>query len=428
MIGSAVQNAIALSDSIFLLYYDATDFAAIGIVGIFYLIVSAIGYGFSKGGQILIARRNGQFHEEGIGPTLTHILLFQAVAALIVMAFLYGLAEPFLSVFIDNPLILSKSIDYLEYRSWSLIFSYVGLGLIAFYTGISRTTFILVDVLWMLIINLVLNYALIFGHWGMPEMGIKGAGLASAIAEISAFFLFVLYLYFDKNKSKWGWTFHIPPETATYKSIIKIGAPVVAQMMISLGSWFVFFSLIEGYGERALAVSNLVRILFLFFSIPVWGFSSGINTIASTLIGRGRASDVLIATRRTVILTLICSLGLAIPILGFPEITLQFLDSGLHIGLLADATPILRLLIPILALYGVGGIYFNGLVGTGDTLSGLYIQFFAVILYVVYLYLIIKVFNFPILLAWTGELFFWFIIILLTTWYLRSGRWQNVKF
>ena len=60
MLASAVQNLIALTDSVFLFHLSETDFATIGFVGVFYLIVAAIGYGFSKGGQILIARRMGE--------------------------------------------------------------------------------------------------------------------------------------------------------------------------------------------------------------------------------------------------------------------------------------------------------------------------------------------------------------------------------
>ncbi|MBK8841880.1 MAG: hypothetical protein IPO33_03090 [Saprospiraceae bacterium] len=57
MIGSAAQNVLQLSDSIFLYHLSETDFAAIGFVGVFYLTINAIGYGFSKGGQIVIANK-----------------------------------------------------------------------------------------------------------------------------------------------------------------------------------------------------------------------------------------------------------------------------------------------------------------------------------------------------------------------------------
>ena len=60
MLGSAAQNIIVLSDNVFLYHYNSVDFAASGLVGVFYLIIASIGYGFSRGGQIIIARRMGE--------------------------------------------------------------------------------------------------------------------------------------------------------------------------------------------------------------------------------------------------------------------------------------------------------------------------------------------------------------------------------
>ncbi|MBK7427106.1 MAG: hypothetical protein IPI60_08775 [Saprospiraceae bacterium] len=142
MLGSAVQNGVALSDSIFLFYHDETDFAAIGIVSVFYLIISAIGYGFSKGGQILIARRNGEGNLAAIGTALTNMMIFQgAIAVVLFLGLTFG-AEYFLGLFINNPLILTKCLEYLEYRNWGIFFSYFGLSYIALYTGVARSTFI----------------------------------------------------------------------------------------------------------------------------------------------------------------------------------------------------------------------------------------------------------------------------------------------
>ena len=93
----------------------------------------------------------------------------------------------FFTLFVDSKEILDKSMEYLEYRSWGVFFSYTGLAVIALYTGIARTKFILVDTMILGIVNIILNYGLIFGRLGLPEMGMAGAGLASTIAEIAAF-------------------------------------------------------------------------------------------------------------------------------------------------------------------------------------------------------------------------------------------------
>lgn len=428
MIGSFVQNGVALSDSIFLFYYNETDFAAIGIVSIFYLIISSIGYGFSKGGQILVARRAGQDNEDGIGSSFWSMQIFQLVVATVLFLFLIFLSPQFLALFIKNEAILEKCNIYLSWRSWSIFFSYLGLGYIALYTGIARTTFIVVDVVIMMVVNLCLNYILIFGKLGAPEMGIAGAGLGSAIAEAVAFVIFVIYALFDKRGQAWQYSNdHFKGVLKKSIQIGRVGLPVVVQSIVGLGSWFVFFAFIEKMGERALAISNLVRIIYLAISVPTWGFSSGINTIVSFLIGQNKKDDVLKVTAKTALLGLFITYIFAVPILLFPQYSLAFIFQDENYSILIEAIPILRLVLITLIFFCIGGIYYNGLVGTGDTWFGLYIQIVCVILYVIYLHVVVNILGMNLLAAWTGELFFWILSLTATALYLRSGRWKRLK-
>ena len=81
MLGSAAQNVVALSDSVFLYHLSEVDFAAIGFVGVFYLVVAAIGFGFSKGGQIMIARRMGEGQKGEVGRTFYAMLYYEFALA-----------------------------------------------------------------------------------------------------------------------------------------------------------------------------------------------------------------------------------------------------------------------------------------------------------------------------------------------------------
>ena len=95
MIGSAAQNVVALSDSIFLYHLSELDFAAIGFVGVFYLVIAGIGYGFTRGGQLMIARRMGEGRKREIGRTFYAMLYFELAMATIMFLFLTFYAEAF---------------------------------------------------------------------------------------------------------------------------------------------------------------------------------------------------------------------------------------------------------------------------------------------------------------------------------------------
>ncbi|MBK8153074.1 MAG: hypothetical protein IPK61_08510 [Saprospiraceae bacterium] len=190
MLGSAGQNIIALTDSIFLYKYDEKDFAAVGVISVFYLVIASIAFGFSKGGQILMARKFGEKSNDFVKKYFYAIVFFELVIGILLFLILKFGARFILGFFIDSDLILEKSLEFLQFRVYGLVFAYVGLALVALYMAISRPAIIFIDTLILGIANLILCYGLVFGKLGLPEMGIAGAGLASALSEIIAFIFF----------------------------------------------------------------------------------------------------------------------------------------------------------------------------------------------------------------------------------------------
>lgn len=427
MLGTAAQNVITLSDSIFLFHRSELDFAAIGFVSVFYLIVAAIGYGFSKGGQIIIARRAGEEDYKEVGHTFYAMLYFELILAIGLFLFMQYGCTYFFTLFVDSKEILDKSIAYLNYRSWGVFFSYTGLAMIAFYTGIARTKFILIDTCILGVVNIVLNYGLICGRLGLPEMGIAGAGLASTIAEVIAFIFFLLYVYFDKGIRKYQ-LFKIPKiDWELIKDQQRLASPIVAQSIVGLGSWFVFFGIVENLGERPLAITNLVRMVFLFLQIPSWGFASTINTLVSHFIGQQKRQAVVPIIWKTAKFSWLTTMLLTIPLVLFPTQILYPLLGSEDMSLIVEAQPIFYVLMIILTLNSIGVVYFNGLAGVGATYYGLKIQTWCALGYLTYIYAVINLFEGGLILAWTSEIIYWVIMLCLMIWYLRSNRWYQLK-
>ncbi len=428
MLGSAVQNIIALSDSVFLYHLSETDFAAIGFVSVFYLIIAAIGYGFSRGGQIMIARRVGEGKPEQVGRTFYAMTYFELGLAVFMFLFMQFGSYYFFSLFVDSDQIFYKSLEYIYTRSYGVFFSYIGIGIVAMYTGIARTNFIMWDTLILMIVNIILNYGLIFGNFGLPEMGIAGAGLASSIAEVIAFIIFFVYILFDKEIRKYN-LFKLPKiDLELIKTILRIGAPIVAQMVVGLGSWFVFFGIVENMGERQLAISNLGRMVYLALSIPCWGFSSTINTLVSNYIGVHKNEMVMPIIWKTAKLCFVVTMIITFPVIAFPEHILYPLLGGEDMSLITDARPILYVLVGILALFSIGGVYFNGLAGTGATFYGLKIQFWCAIGYLIAIYAIVELVQTDsLVLAWSTEIVYWIVMLFFMIRFLRSDQWIGLK-
>lgn len=429
MLGSAGQNLIALTDSLFLYGYDENDFAAVGFISVFYLVLTGIGFGFSKGGQILIARKFGENAFDFVNKYFYSILFFEAVLGLLLFFALKFLGPQILGIFIKSDIILSKSLAFLDYRLYGLVFSFVGLSFLSLYMGIGRPKIILIDTVFLGVINLFLCYSFVYGRFGFPEMGIAGAGLASSLAEGAALLFFVVYMIFDRDLIPFRLKRVSSIAYAEIRYIIKIGVPIMLQSMIGIASWFVFFSFIEKLGERALAISNLLRVLYLVFSVPCWGFASAINTIVSRSIGRGRERRVLKQVFHSSLISMAVTALISFPFLIFGRVVLQPILGGEHGEVFYEAIPYFSLLYLILLIASFSIIYFNGVSGTGEGVKGLNIQIIGSLAYLLMAYFSI---SYPESLglkwAWFSEVLYWGVQCILSWWVLRSGQWYFIKF
>ncbi len=427
MLGSAVQNIIALTDSVFLFHYSDVDFRAIGLVSVFYLIISAIGYGFSRGGQIIIARRFGEGDNRNLVRTFYALLYFElALSCILFIAIQFGGAWFFKQIVSDLET-FDRCVKYLIPRSYGIFFSYLGVIIVALYTGIGKTRFIVIDVAVLAIVNMLLNYAFIFGKWGLPEMGIAGAGWASSIAEFIAFVVFIIYMIFEKNKLVRG-IFYFPRlNIPLVVKVFKVSIPIVLQVIIGLGAWFVFFSIIENMGGNQLEVSNLARIVYLILCIPTWGFSSGINTLASNMIGAGHDEDVMPVIWKTVKINFIITTIISIPVIFFPETMLYPLFGREDMTIIVESQPILYVVGVILLFFSTGAIFFNGILGIGATNLGLKIQASLTVVYMVYVIILVKYYESNLVVAWFSEVVYWSLTLLISLWVLYKFDWSKIK-
>lgn len=452
MIGSAVQNLITLTDTIFLGRVGETELGAIGLVGVFYLMIASIGYSFSKAGQIMIARRVGRKELHQIGSITYSMLAFSLTLAFILFFFMQFGSSYFFGLFLNDQGVYQACIDYLSFRSIGIFFSYAGVIIVALYTGVGRTTVIIYNAIVLGIVNTILNYGLIFGKWGFPEMGIAGAGLASSIAEGLAFLVFIIYILKDRKAREYG-LFEMPEidlhniplpddleetpidevvpmkktkiDLTIIKSQLRLSTPIVLQSVVGMGSWFIFFVIVEDMGKTELAISNIMRAAYLVFMIPCWGFASGINTIVSNLIGKSQREKVFAATTKTAFLCLGCTMFCTASLWFFPEIVLRIGTDDMN--LVQQSLRLTGVLSAILAVFSIGAIYFNGLVGTGATNQALILQIICVVFYLTYIYVVVHVLDASLEVAWMAEFYYWIVCFVLSILYLKSKRWYSIN-
>ena len=423
ILGSIAQNLINFTDTAFLGRVGEIALGAGALGGIFYLAVIMLGLGFSTGAQIIIARRHGEGNLKSIGPIIDQSIYFLLPLAVLVFFLLRYWSVDLLRNVVESKAVFAETAIYMKYRSVGIFFAFGNMVFRAFYVGLQNTKVITFTTIVLAIVNIILDYALIFGNFGAPEMGVAGAAIASVIAEVSALLFFIGYTFVKINFADYALFKFCKPNVQRLIAILKVAVPIMMQQFISLSVWFVFFLFIEKLGEAALAVSNIIRSVYVILMIPVWGFATATNSLVSYLMGLKQQDNVLPLIYKIVTLCFagvlfIVSIGML-----FPDLIMSVYTNDAE--LIAMGKPVLKVVSVGALLLGIGFILFNGISGTGKTNVSLLIEIVVLGVYLIYTYLVIHVFGGDITFAWTSEIVYGLLLSLLSFAYLRFGNWQK---
>lgn len=412
-----------ITNNVFLGGLGEEALACAGITGVYYLIFAVIGNGLNNGLQALIARRAGQNLPKEIGRLFFHGVWIAIAIAFVGILLTYTLAPYVLRAALRNPQMAEMAIDFLLIRIWGLPFLYLYIMRNALLVGTNQTKFLVWGTLAEAIVNIVLDYSLIYGHLGMPALGFNGAAIASIIAEASG--LLVIYLVIHGKGFHRQFAFFEKPlfSRGMFRLILVQSSPLILQFAISIISWEFFYILVEHHGPRSLAISNIMRNIFGVAGIFSWAFAATTNTMVSNLIGQGRTEEVMPLIYRIAKVSFCFSAGIAIFLNLFPSVLLSFF--GQDASFITDAMPVLRIVSVALLMMAFSVVWLNAVTGTGNTVVNLTIEAVTIVLYSLYVYVTLEYLNLPITWGWASEWVYWMSMFSMAFLYLRSGKWKG---
>jgi multidrug resistance protein, MATE family len=423
MISGFIQSLVLITDASFISRYSTEAFDAVGNGGLIYITMYMCLLGMGDGAQIIIARRIGEERPEAIGRIFGSSVLMHCLLAVVLFVILYFLMPGAVLGYSRNQVIAGLQGDYIQIRSFALFFSMITIAIQAFLLAKGKTVVVLIAALITALSNIFLDYALIFGEMGLPEMGLKGAALASTIADGLGMLFLLVYLYFSDEKRKYQLFSFFSYNFQSMKELLKVGSPLMLQGFLALGTWTLFFTWLEQKGQFDLTVSQNIRSIYFLAFVPILGFAGTTKTYISQYLGAKEFDKIPVIQRKIQLLTvgfLILTFHGAIL---YPE-TLILMINPEEIYLKTSAE-ILQLISCSVLLFGIISVYFQTIHGSGNTLHSMLIEFFTVFIYSVFSFLFIKYWNFDVYWIWTIEYIYFGVLGLLSILYLRYYPWKN---
>ena len=411
-----------LINSFFLSQLGPGYMGASGVTGVYYLIFSVIGFGLNNGLQALISRRAGQDRLKEIGELFIQSVYISLFISILGILITYTLAPVVFRNYTDAS-IYQTTVDFLTIRIWGLPFLYLYQMRNGLLVGTNQSKLLVYGTLAETITNIVLDYGLIFGHLGLPKLGFNGAAYASIIAECTGMVVVFLVIGIKGMSERFGLFEKLKFNWKTTKTILVQSSPLILQYAISIVSWEFFFILISHDGALALDVSQIMRLMFGFFGIFIWAFAATSNTMVSNIIGQGLYDKVTTVIKKIITLGLGSTLIIFIPLQIFAREILSLFNQ--NEAFLTLAIPVFRVVCVAIIFMSVSTVCLNAVTGTGNTKINLLIEMFTIILYCIYIYYVMEVYNLSIVWGWGSEWVYWLSIFSLSFIYLKSGKWKK---
>ncbi|NLD87266.1 MAG: MATE family efflux transporter, partial [Clostridiales bacterium] len=292
----ALQNIIVfsvnLADNIMIGAYSETAMAAIALVNqIHFLMTMTLG-GLTEGVIVMASRAWGKKDLDEVKRISSIGMLLGCSFALLFYLLVNIFPQFTLKLLTNDMEIIETGIKYMRIASMTYIFQTITSILLATLRSVETVKVGFAVNISALVINISLNYILIFGKFGFPEMGAEGAAIATLIARITETAVAIIYLkFFDKKLNVKLRSFFMYQKSLFWQ-FLKVAMPVVA----SGASWGIAMgvqtSILGHMGSTTIAANSIATTVFQVVTVVSNSSASGASVLIGKTIGEGRIGMV----------------------------------------------------------------------------------------------------------------------------------------
>lgn len=428
----SATTVMEFTDRVFLANYSIDAISAALPAGITSYLFLAFFGGVGGYAGVFIAQYTGRGDHKRIGTVIWQAIYFTLGSGL----FLWLLA-----IFATDEIFAlaghSKEVQHLEAIYFSIlckggVLHIATATLSTFFTGRGFTRPVMAITFIGVMINIPLDYALIFGRWGLPEMGIEGAGIATVAAWAVNVTLFCLLIFTAKNNHRFGIFSNLHFNREIFVRLMRFGIPASIQFTLDILAFTLFILLIGRIGKTELAATNIVISINALAFMPSMGVSQGMSILVGQALGKRMPLLATEFVRSSCVLLMGYILVIDLLFLLAPDLVLApFMvsshDPAAQAAILNHGRTLLTIVAGYLFFDALYMVLSGALRGAGDTrFMMLATAVVSPLFLILPVYVGIEYFQIGVAAAWIWVLVFITVLFLLSAFRYLGGFWKKM--
>jgi len=421
--GMLSQNVLNLVDTAMVGTLGDAALAGVGLGGFANFLLSAFILGLSAGVQAMAARRVGEGRRDETAIPLNGGLLLAVVIAVPWSVLLIALAPKYFPLLAADPSVVEQGVPYLRARLFAMFAMGMNFAFRGYWNAVDKSILYMRTLILMHVVNIFLNWVLIFGHLGAPALGAMGAGVASAIATV---FGTASYFLLGRTYARRGGFLRGLPDRETLATIVRLAAPAGLQQFFFAAGMTVFLAMVARMGTSELAATKVIIDLMLVGILPGLGFGLAAASLAGQALGRGDPDDAKQWGWDVTKIAVLVVGALSVPAVLVPE---WLLSGFIHEpSTLAIAENPLRLVAGFLFFDAVGMVLMNALMGAGDVKRVMFIATsYQWLIFLPLVYVLGPTLGLGLVLVFAVQAMYRSFQSLTFALMWQRGRWQSVE-
>jgi MATE family multidrug resistance protein len=421
--GMLSQNIMNLVDTAMVGTLGDAALAGVGLGGFANFLFSAFVLGLSAGVQAMAARRVGEGRWRETAVPLNGGLLLALALAVPWSAILITFAWEYFPLLTSDTAVVEQGVPYLRARLFAMFAMGMNFAFRGYWNAVDKSILYMRTLISMHVVNIFLNWVLIFGNLGAPALGAAGAGVASAIATI---FGTASYFLLGRSYARDSGFLRGLPSRETFETILRIAAPAGIQQFFFAGGMTLFLMLVARMGTPELAATKVIIDLILVGILPGIGFGLAAASLAGQALGRGEPEDAKLWGWDVAKIAVGVVAALSLPAVLWPELLLgAFIHEP---NTLALATNPLRVAAGFLFIDSVGMVLMNALTGVGDTKRVMFIGIgFQWLLFLPVVYVVGPILGLGLVAVFAIQAAYRGLQALTFASMWQRGRWQAIE-